>query len=64
LRFLIDRCAGRRLASWLIIRLPNVRVAERIALMSELLSGRLKDEIRGAVVTVEIGRVHISRPGT
>ena len=46
-----------------IIRLPDSRVKERVALMRELLSGRLRDEIRGAVVTVEIGRIRISRPG-
>jgi predicted nuclease of predicted toxin-antitoxin system len=47
-----------------IVRLPDVRVDERIALMRGLLSGRLRDRIAGAVVTVELGRVRISRPGT
>jgi predicted nuclease of predicted toxin-antitoxin system len=45
-----------------IIRLPDVRTEDRIALMRQLLSGPVRDKIRGAVVTVERSRVRISHP--
>jgi predicted nuclease of predicted toxin-antitoxin system len=113
-RFLLDRCAARRLGDWLrgqghdaedvgargedpgdevilgwavteqrvlvtmdkdfghfvfvlgklhcgIVRLPHVRSAEQIALMSEVLDRHGADLERGAIVTVRGGRMRISR---
>jgi predicted nuclease of predicted toxin-antitoxin system len=114
LKFLIDRCAGRRLAEWLtecghdtktawadgladpgdrallqaaagegrilvtidsdfgtlvhlfgmthagIIRLPDVPVSIRIALMQDLLA-RHGQDLPGSIVTVRGGRIRISR---
>ena len=117
MRFLVDRCAGRRLAEWLrfqghdvvealdgppdpgdaallrlafadrrilltldtdfgslvylggnehagIVRLPDVPVAERIALMGQLLSRHTESEIAQAVVVVRGNRIRFSRPPT
>jgi predicted nuclease of predicted toxin-antitoxin system len=114
LKFLIDRCAGHWLATWLadqghdirpawqqepdpgdsvllripaeegrvlvtidsdfgtliyllgaahagIIRLPDVSVAERIALMADLLN-RHEQDLPGSIVTIRGGRIRISRP--
>ena len=115
MRFLIDRCAGRRLAEWLrncghdvveaqtlgpdpgdkallevaesenrvlitmdkdfgeliylhgvphagLIRLSDVRVARRIELVEEL-TNQYREALEGrAIVTVQGGRVRISRP--
>lgn len=116
MKFLIDRCAGRRLAEWLegegydvlvawaaepdpgdarllemaaasgrvlvtidsdfaalvyrfgaahagIVRLPDVTVATRIALMADLLV-RHGHELSGAVVTVRGSRIRFSRKST
>jgi predicted nuclease of predicted toxin-antitoxin system len=113
LKFLIDRCAGQRLASWLeanghdvradwtqepdprdaallqmaaeqgrilvtidsdfgtlvylhsakhagIIRLLDVPAATRIALMADLLA-RHGPDLPGAIVTIRVGRMRISR---
>ena len=115
MRFLIDRCAGRRLAEWLrnsghdvveaetlgpdpgdrallevaesenrvlitmdkdfgeliylhgvshagLIRLSDVRVARRIALVEELINQYREALEDRAIVTVQGGRVRISRP--
>jgi predicted nuclease of predicted toxin-antitoxin system len=117
MKFLVDRCAGRRLAEWLrlqghdvrearegppdpgdaallrlafderrilltldtdfgslvylggeehtgIVRLPDVPVAERIALMEQLLSRHTESEIVQAVVVVRGNRIRFSRPPT
>lgn len=114
MRFLIDRCAGRRLAEWLrqqghdvvesrergpdpgdvvvlewafregrilvtmdkdfgdivyvrghshrgLVRLPDVPVERRIALMRMVLDGYTPDLEAGCVITVRGGRVRISR---
>lgn len=45
-----------------IIRLPDVPVSVRIALMADLLE-RHGQELPGAIVTVRGGRIRISRPG-
>ena len=115
MRFLIDRCAGRRLAEWLrdsghdvieaqalgpdpgdrallevaesenrvlvtmdkdfgeliylhrvshagLIRLPDVRVTRRIELVEELIDQYCEALEGRAIVTVQGGRVRLSRP--
>ena len=115
MKFLIDRCAGHRLARWLaeqghdmvesrdrgpdpgdrvllkwaaaegrvlvtmdkdfgefiftenlphcgLVRLPDVPVNARIALMEKVLAGYSKDLENNAIVTVRGGRIRISRP--
>jgi predicted nuclease of predicted toxin-antitoxin system len=68
LKFLIDRCAGRRLAAWLDTSGHDVRTAwerepdpaaARIALMSDLLARHASD-LPGSIVTIRGGRVRIS----
>ena len=44
-----------------IVRLPDVRAAERITLMKDLLT-RHGDQLSGAVVTVRGNRIRFSRP--
>lgn len=44
-----------------IVRLPDVPVTERIALMTDLLD-RHGSELAGAIVTLRNGRMRISRP--
>lgn len=114
MRFLIDRCAGRRLAEWLrqqghdvvesrergpdpgdrvllawaaaearvlvtmdkdfgefvyrdraphagLVRLPDVPVERRIALMNDILRDHAEDLLGRAIVTVRGGRIRISR---
>ena len=117
MRFLVDRCAGRRLAEWLsndghdtldaqalgpdpgdrallelatsenrilitldmdfgeliyrhgvahagLIRLPDVRVAQRIRIVAEIINRYSSELSAGAVVTVQGQRVRISHPPT
>jgi predicted nuclease of predicted toxin-antitoxin system len=114
LKFLIDRCAGWRLAEWLresghdvlevrslgqdpgdeallrlaaaqkrilvtidsdfgalihvaaqahagLIRLPDVPVANRIALMSQILTGHPENELSRTIITVKGSRIRVSR---
>lgn len=114
MKFLVDRCAGTKLAQWLreqghdvleasdeepdpgdeellarasaerrvlvtldkdfgalvfaqgaphsgIVRLPDVPAAQRIALLSRLLTAHEKDVSEGAIVTVRGHRIRISR---
>jgi predicted nuclease of predicted toxin-antitoxin system len=46
-----------------IVRLPDVPVAPRIALMADLLA-RYGDQLAGAVVTVRGSRIRFSRKST
>lgn len=115
MRFLVDRCAGRRLAEWLgskghdvrearaigpdpgdrallevaesedrvlitmdkdfgeliylhrvshagLIRLPDVRVSQRIEMVEALIDRHSEALEARAIVTVQEGRVRISRP--
>ncbi|MGM0490941.1 MAG: DUF5615 family PIN-like protein [Planctomycetota bacterium] len=115
MRFLVDRCAGRKLAEWLrdqkhdvtearerspdpgdaalrqwavnetrilitidtdfgrlifvdaqqhcgIIRLADVPVEKRIALISDVLTRHSGDLEAGAIITIRAGRIRISRP--
>ena len=115
MRFLIDRCAGRRLADWLhdgghdvleaqtlgpdpgdrallelaesenrvlitldkdfgesiflygvphagLIRLPDVRMPQRIALVEDVINRHGQALEERAIITVQSGRVRISRP--
>lgn len=114
MKFLVDRCAGRRLAAWLrdqghdavesrdrgpdpgdrtllewaanenrilvtmdkdfgefifventphcgLVRLPDVPVATRIALMEKVLAAHGRDLTESAIITVRGGRIRISR---
>jgi predicted nuclease of predicted toxin-antitoxin system len=60
MNFLVDRCAGRRLADWLREHGHDVR--QRIALMEQLLARYEQELESGAVLTVGRERVRISRP--
>ena len=115
MRFITDRCAGRRLADWLhdnghdvleaqslgpdpgdrtllelaesgnrviitidkdfgeliylhgvshagLIRLPDVRMAQRIALVEDIINRHSQALEERAVITVQGGRIRISRP--
>ena len=73
MRFLVDRCAGRRLAEWLgneghdvphagLLRLPNVPAEQRLALAAEVINRHRQALEDRAVVTIRGGRIRISHP--
>jgi predicted nuclease of predicted toxin-antitoxin system len=116
-KFLVDRCAGRRLADWLarqghdvlearklgpdpgdsellrraeaerrvvvtidtdfpklvhlggqghagMVRLPDVPLSRRIALVSEVLTRHTSELEAGAIITVKGGKIRISKSGS
>jgi hypothetical protein len=66
-RFLIDRCAGKRLADWLRQQEHDVLESQergadpRIALIEVILERHEADLLSGAVITVKGDRIRISR---
>lgn len=74
MKFLVDRCAGRRLADRLVymggqghsgmVRLPDVPASRRIALHSEVLTRHTSELEAGAIITIKGGKVRISKSGS